>query len=118
MHGLAAKLDALLDRQAPNSDNETISLDFETFDELREEWQENGEPPLDKPEEPLTQEERKAVLAERNELREFARLARIIQKNSKGDKLVTALSGRLKTLMRKSGSERQKPESSPILKAR
>ena len=95
---LAAKLDALLDRQVPNSDNETISLDFETFDELREEWQENEEPPLDEAEEPLTQEERKAVLAERNELREFARLARIIQKNSKGDKLVTALSGGFRKL--------------------
>ena len=91
LEGLAAKLDALLDRQVPNSDDETISLDFETFDELREEWHENGEPPLDAPEEPLTEEEREAVLAERNELREFARLARIIQKNSKGDKLATAL---------------------------
>ncbi|WP_449258330.1 SNF2-related protein [Chlorobium limicola] len=91
LEGLAAKLDLLIEKNSPQQVDDAIAFNFETLDELREEWQENGDQEQDESGELLTVEELQQVIAERAELREFTRLATIISSNSKGDKLLTAL---------------------------
>ncbi|NTV21733.1 MAG: DEAD/DEAH box helicase [Chlorobium limicola] len=91
LEGLAAKLDVLIEKNSPTQLDDVFAFNFETFDEVREEWHENGDPVPDEPVEPLSAEELQQVIAERAELHEFARLAKIIRSNSKGDKLLTAL---------------------------
>ena len=91
LEGLAAKLDELVTRHTPSRIDEPFALNFETFDEMREEWQEQQELDSDPPDERLSPDELEQVKVEREELREFAHLAALIRKNSKGDKLLTAI---------------------------
>ncbi|MFZ5517427.1 MAG: SNF2-related protein [Candidatus Zhuqueibacterota bacterium] len=67
--------------------------DFETMDELAEEWNdESAEPAFyDKQEAELTEEDYRNIRQEVSDLREFELLADTIIKNSKGEVLLTAL---------------------------
>ncbi len=80
----AAKTDA-----APEAPPEEVSPDFETVDELEEEWTEDEEPAKAGP--TYTAEDRERIRAEIQSLREFKELAASIAKNSKGEVLMTAL---------------------------
>ncbi len=66
-----------------------IQQDFETLDELVDEWadEERDESQADL----LTEAQISAIEAEVAELKTFEQLAKSIQKNSKGEKLITAL---------------------------
>ncbi len=86
---LANKLESLLEGQAPVQFDD-IAEEYESFDELAEEWNESEEPQRKEPE-PIPAEERALALEEKEKLQRFATLASTIQKNSKGVKLVTAL---------------------------
>lgn len=70
-------------------DPEEVSPDFETIDELEDEWVEEGDgkPEKDK----LTPEQLEQLNAEREKLLEFKKLADSIAKNSKGEALLVAL---------------------------
>ena len=65
------------------------SEDFEAFDELKDEWQENGEE--QGKEEIITEEELEAIKDEINDLTSFKNLAESITHNAKGKVLLAAL---------------------------
>lgn len=93
--GLANKLEAVEKKQAaldaPPAD---LGENFETLPEIEDEWLEDDTE--DNPDQPdtvqqLSPEQREELRLEREKLRQFHELARSIQKNSKGDVLLTAL---------------------------
>ena len=96
LKGLATKLEAILERQENlDSQNgaETWAQDFETTDEIKEEW--NDDPDFDGVEEKGAKyyqlDELEEIRQELEEVRGFYQLAKGIQQNSKGDNLVIAL---------------------------
>lgn len=86
LEGLARKLDAILNEQQALSD-EDISINFETYDELQDEWAADEPEPV----EALAEEELQQIATEKERLQQFAQLAQRIQRNSKGERLITAL---------------------------
>lgn len=97
LEALANKLEDTLkthsQKEAPEV-VEGLSQDFETYDELKDEWQEDDDKSDDAEESQenvLTSEDLSNISSELKSLREFERLARSIQKNSKGEELLTAL---------------------------
>lgn len=65
-----------------------VADNFETYDELKDEWLEEEE---EKEEKVFTPEEIKGIKAEIESLKIYEALAKSIEKNSKGEKLFTAL---------------------------
>ncbi len=97
LEALGMKLDAIVENQeaAPILES-TITEDFETFDEIKDEWTEDACPELDSGTtieeiKTYTPEEIKSIKEESKSLKEFHALAKSIQKNSKGEVLLTAL---------------------------
>lgn len=88
---LAGRLDNLVSTHTPGNAgvDETISSDFETYDELKDEWEEDGEEAGEEPK--YTEHDIENIKAEIGSLNEFEKLAKSISKNSKGEKLITAL---------------------------
>lgn len=95
LEGLAYKLENELIRNNQQEEiKTTISEDYETYDEIDDEWRdenENGEESLDAEERQYTAEEIKVIEEEIRDLREFHKLARSIMRNAKGGVLLTAL---------------------------
>lgn len=91
LDGLARKLEAAEAAQsAVDEPPAEIGDDWESFDELADEWDEDGDG--EKPEQPrLTAEQLAGLRRERERVREFHALARSIARNSKGEVLLTAL---------------------------
>ncbi|HPO57126.1 MAG TPA: SNF2-related protein [Ignavibacteriaceae bacterium] len=89
LEGLAAKLDELLSNQ--NSEGDTLIDEYEGLEEIRDEWNEEENEVREKEKRVLSYEELIAAKQERDSLKRFSDLAGIIKKNSKGDKLITAL---------------------------
>ena len=69
--------------------DEAVSQNFETYDELKDEWEEDGEEATEEPK--YTEHDIEKMKAEISSLNEFEKLAKSINKNSKGEKLITAL---------------------------
>jgi ERCC4-related helicase len=69
----------------PNPLEEALEEDFETLDELAEEWEEEGASEV------LTEADRKAIQQEIEDLEGFRKLAVSITHNAKGQALLTAL---------------------------
>lgn len=92
LKGLAQKLDAVLEKQEELSSKHVFE-GYENYDETEEEFNEGEEDSdeVSKPEKILTQEEIESIKREKESLNRFADLANLIIKNSKGDKLITAL---------------------------
>ena len=91
LEGLASKLQSIINSQAePVILDDTIAEDFETFDELKDEWQDDDND-AEEPEKQYSPEDIDAIKIEIENLKEFERLAKSIEKNSKGEKLITAL---------------------------
>lgn len=88
---LAGRLNDLVSTHTPGNGgvDETISSDFETYDELKDEWEEDGEETGEEPK--YTEHDIDNIKAEITSLNEFEKLAKSISKNSKGEKLITAL---------------------------
>lgn len=87
---LAVKLEQVVDEQSAVNEQfqEDIADNFEEYNELLDEWEEEDE----SPEERLyTAEEIAEIKSESAQLREFFLLAQSIKKNSKGEVLLTAL---------------------------
>lgn len=97
LEALANKLESTLKTHSQKETSdvaEGLSQDFETYDELKDEWQEDDEKSDDaeeSEEKVLTPEDLSNISSELKSLREFECLARSIQKNSKGEVLLTAL---------------------------
>jgi transcription elongation GreA/GreB family factor len=80
---MANRLQKVLDEQAIPDLFDSFDEDFETLDEIKEEW--------DEEQEVLTPVKREAIQAEVTELRGFCELAQNIRNQSKGDALLIAL---------------------------
>ena len=95
LEGLAYKLEnELLRNNQQEEIKATISEDYETYEEVDDEWRdenENGEESLDAEERQYTAEEIKVIEEEIRDLREFHKLARSIMRNAKGGVLLTSL---------------------------
>ena len=91
LDGLAKKLEAAADAaKTVNSPPDELPDNLDDYDELADEWEEDGEaPPPDQP--GLSPEQLAQLRLELEQLREFRRLAASIVKNSKGEVLLTAL---------------------------
>lgn len=102
--GLARKLEGIVKEQdaanqRPDSEDPLQLADnFETFDELQDEWDEDDEAASNAKE--YTEADIANIGREILKLKEFARLAKSIQKNSKGEKLFTALDNGFQQLER------------------
>jgi SNF2 family DNA or RNA helicase len=89
LEALGNKLQAIIEKNREINTEEVIADDFETYDELKDEWEEDED---EKPEEKIyTTYDLDNIRTEINSLKEFETLAKSIQKNSKGEKLFTAL---------------------------
>jgi ERCC4-related helicase len=110
LEGLAAKL-----QQAAAEQTEVTQLppelpeNLETFDELAEEWEEDedeGDPANGTPKKIFTPEQLTELRQEMESLRTFAEIARSILKNSKGERLLTALKRGFAEAKDKGGKEK------------
>jgi len=96
-YAISGTLDALANRLEVASKEETPPVeapeevigDYETIDEIEEEWDEDEAPEKTGP--VYTAEDKERMRAEIKSLREFKELAASIVKNSKGEVLMTAL---------------------------
>lgn len=86
---LCAKLQKLVPDQ--ESVEEELAENFEGYEELKDEWQEQEENDNNESE-TYSEGDLVEIKEELKSLREFESLAKAIQKNSKGEKLITALS--------------------------
>lgn len=103
---LADKLQKMLTEAEPvDLFGEELSNDFETLDELKDEW--TGEEEDEEVEQhQLTEEQKAAVSEEMAQLREFHKLAESIRRNSKGEVLLMALQRGFEETQRLGGAKK------------
>lgn len=89
LQALSDKLDVIIKKHKDEFQfEEIISDNYEEYEEVKEEWEEdNG----DEKQKEFTKEEIEEIKVESKKLKEFFELANSIQKNSKGEVLLTAL---------------------------
>lgn len=90
LEALANKLEGNLKADEPQEELD-LSEEYESFDELQDEWAESEEDSEEIKERVYTPDEKQGMTQELRKLREFAALAQSIQKNSKGEVLLQAL---------------------------
>ncbi len=84
---LIRRMEKTLNKNMPVVElGDELELDYEAFDETKEEWNDDG-----KDEEPLTPTQLVALAHEIAELKDFRDLASSIEENAKGRALITAL---------------------------
>lgn len=88
LEALANKLEGIIAAETPVDPETNIQVNFETYDELQDEWDDDEEP---KDDDHYTPEDIENIKAEIKALKEFETLAKSIRRNSKGEKLFTAL---------------------------
>jgi superfamily II DNA/RNA helicase len=88
LEALANKLEGIIAAENPVDPETNIQVNFETYDELQDEWDDEEDP---KDDDHYTPEDIENIKAEIKALKEFETLAKSIRKNSKGEKLFTAL---------------------------
>lgn len=90
LDGLAKKLESAAEAaEAVDTPSDELPDNLEEFNELADEWEEDGDLPPTQP--GLTPEQLAQLRAELDQLRQFRQLAASIMKNSKGEVLMTAL---------------------------
>lgn len=103
LEGLVKKLESII---VPGTDSDLeaeLEENFETYDELKDEWEEE-DPQSTNSEYSKTDLEN--IKGEIKSLKEFEALAKSIRKNSKGEKLFTALENGFKELQRLGASRK------------
>jgi ERCC4-related helicase len=70
---------------------EEIQHDYDSFEELEDEWLNDENDTIDAEEEPLSEDDIQAINQEINDLKRFRELAKVIKINSKANHLFTAL---------------------------
>lgn len=90
LEALANKLDTIVENQNNSIQllEENIAIDFEEYEELKDEWNEEDDT---EEADVYTPEEIEDIKNESNRLKEFYKLAHSIKRNSKGEVLLTAL---------------------------
>lgn len=89
LEGLGNKLNDIVTANSTTNTEELIADDFETYDELKDEWED--EESDEKEEKVYTADDIEKIKSEIVSLKEFETLAKSILKNTKGEKLFTAL---------------------------
>jgi ERCC4-related helicase len=103
LEALANKLNTIVTTNIPTEVLEEIPANYETFDELKDEWDEGEE---EQEKKAFTQQDIDNIKSEIQSLKEFEALAKSIRKNSKGEKLFTALERGFKELHRLGASRK------------
>ena len=98
LEGLGKKLENIISQNTSVDAEEIIAENFETFDELKDEWSEDDEG--EKEEDSYTPDDIENIKTEIKALKEFETLAKSIHRNSKGEKLFTALENGFKEMGR------------------
>jgi ERCC4-related helicase len=98
LEGLGKKLENIITQNTGVDTEEIIAENFETFEELKDEWSDDDEE--EKEENPFTEGDIENIKTEINALKEFETLAKSIHRNSKGEKLFTALENGFKEMER------------------
>jgi ERCC4-related helicase len=109
LKGLADKLEKAAEAQKPVIEPpQEVAETFESFEELEDEWEEEEESENEKKSDPriLSPEQLEKVAEEIQSLRLFTDLATSIVKNSKGERLQTALKRGLAEAKSKGGREK------------
>jgi ERCC4-related helicase len=111
LEGLAKKLEKAKAAHEPVVDApEEVAQTFETFEELEDEWEEQEEDEKETSAEPeerrFSPEDIEQMTAEIQSLRFFTELANSIAKNSKGERLQTALKRGIAEAKQKGGAEK------------
>lgn len=91
LEGLANKLEGIVKESETNNTEEVFALDFETYDELKDEWEGEEDEEQEKEKKTYTHQDIENIRTEIDSLKEFEKLAKSIRLNSKGEKLFTAL---------------------------
>ncbi len=93
LEALSKRLETIARGHETPSLEDSIVQQFETVEEVKDEWteEEEGETPKEQEKREYTPEDLKAIREEMRSLTEFHALAKSIQKNSKGEVLLTAL---------------------------
>lgn len=93
LEALAGRLDGVLATQeVPAQVGDIVADDFESYDELADDWDDDEEQDADSEDKQAEgKPDIEGIKRERDKLREFQRLAKAIQKNSKGEALLIAL---------------------------
>jgi ERCC4-related helicase len=106
LEALGFKLQAIIDKsnQSPPLDDQIVK-DYETYDELKDEWEEENENP-EKEEKKYSVEEINNIKEEINSLKKFNHLAKSIIKNSKGEVLLTALKTGFEETVNRGGNKK------------
>lgn len=99
LEALGNKLVSFVKQSEINNTDEVIAKDFETYDELKDEWEDEAESE-EKEIKIYTAQDIENIKEEINALKEFETLAKSIHKNSKGEKLFTALERGFKEMER------------------
>lgn len=97
LEGLAQKLENTISDSNPTDIEAEIADNYENYDELKEEWEDNETEIEDNQ---YSAQDKVNIRLEIKSLKEFEKLAKSIRKNSKGEKLFTALENGFKELMR------------------
>jgi len=98
LEGLGKKLEGILAKNSEIETEDVISKNFESYDELKDEWEDEEEE--ENSEKVYSSEDLSNIRIEINALKEFETLAKSIEKNSKGEKLFTALERGFKEMER------------------
>ena len=97
LDALVKRLENIIHNHNISSEESEITIDFETYDEIQDEWESEEEDSDDKDDanningEAYTEEEIQEVLNELEDLKQYRALAKKIQRNSKAEQLFTAL---------------------------
>jgi ERCC4-related helicase len=97
LEGLAQKLENTISDSNPTNIEAEIADNYENYDELKEEWEDDETEIEDNQ---YTEQDKVNIRLEIKSLKEFEKLAKSIRKNSKGEKLFTALENGFKELLR------------------
>src|SRR5690606_13454354 len=89
LEALASKLTSIVENHKPKNAEDELSQNFETFEELKDEWVEEDE--TEEVSQGFNENDIRNIRDEIVSLKEFEALAKSIQVNSKGEKLFTAL---------------------------
>jgi hypothetical protein len=95
LDALVKRLETIIDDHHTRESEDLISADFETFEEIVDEWEseedEEQESDVDDDEHVFTEEEIAEIIKEKEDLSAFRDLAKRIRQNSKAEQLFTAL---------------------------
>jgi len=98
LEGLGNKLNDIVTANSTTNTEELIADDFEAYDELKDEWEEDESD--EKAEKVYTADDIEKIKSEIVSLKEFETLAKSILKNTKGEKLFLALEKGFKEMQR------------------